>query len=68
MFEKMVELSNTLAKDFLFVRVDFYEIDNKIYFSELTFYPGTGMENFTPEEWDYKLGEMLKLPIKISEA
>ena len=34
----------------------------KIYFGELTFFPGCGFEEFTPEEWDKKLGELIELP------
>lgn len=60
-FEKMVELSQKLAENIPFVRVDWYEINKKIYFGELTFYPGSGMEEFVPEIWDTKLGNMLKL-------
>jgi hypothetical protein len=60
-FERMITLANKLAEPFPFVRVDFYEINNKIYFGEMTFYPGNGMEPFSPVEWDYKLGEYLKL-------
>lgn len=63
-YQKMVELSEKLSKNIPFVRVDWYEIKGKLYFGELTFYPGAGFEEFTPEEWDYKLGEMLKLPDK----
>lgn len=57
-YEKMIEISEKLAKDFDFVRVDLYEVNNKIYFGELTFCPGSGMEEFTPEEWDYKIGNL----------
>lgn len=57
----MLQLAEKLSKDIHFVRVDFYEIQGKPYFGELTFYPGSGFEEFTPEEWDYKLGEMIKL-------
>jgi len=60
-FDKMVELAELLSKNIPFVRVDFYEIKNKIYFGELTFYPGSGFEEFTPEEWDKKLGDMIDL-------
>ena len=63
-FDKLKLLAKKLAEDFLFVRVDFYSVEGKIYFGELTFYPGNGMEPFEPLEWDYKLGEMLELPIK----
>ena len=43
---------------------NFYEINNKVYFGELTFFPASGMGEFVPIKWDYKLGEMIKLPIK----
>lgn len=61
--EKMISLSKQLASklDVPFVRIDFYQIDEQPYFGEITFYPGSGMEEFTPEEWDYRLGEWLKL-------
>lgn len=61
---KMMEFSKKLSKDIPFVRVDFYEINGKTYFGELTFFPASGFERFEPKEWDYKLGEMLKLPDK----
>ncbi len=61
-YELMIELAEKLAKDIPFVRVDFYEINGKIYFGELTFYPGSGMEEFRPEEYDKILGDMLVLP------
>lgn len=63
-YEKMIEISETLSKDIPFVRVDFYEINKKVYFGELTFYPGAGFEEFEPEEYDRAIGDMLKLPIK----
>ncbi len=60
-YNKMVELSEKLAEDLPFVRVDFYEVSGKIYFGELTFYPGSGFERFQPDKWDRKLGEWIKL-------
>ncbi len=59
---EMIQLAEKCAKDIPFVRVDFYEIDGKLYFGELTFFPGSGFEEFYPEQWDLKLGEMIKLP------
>jgi hypothetical protein len=59
---EMIELARVLAKDFTFVRVDFYETNNNIYFGELTLYPGSGFEEFRPEKWDLQMGEWLKLP------
>lgn len=64
---KMIELSEKLSKGITFLRVDFYEMNGKIYFGELTFYPASGLGKFTDEKWDYKLGEMLELPYKIKE-
>ncbi len=61
-YEKMIELSEKLAKDLNFVRVDFYEVNGKIYFGEITFFPGSGTEEFTPEKWDYTIGSWIKLP------
>lgn len=60
-FEKMKEFSRKLSKDKPFIRVDFYEVNNKVYFGELTFYPSSGFEKFDPEEWDYKLGQLIDL-------
>lgn len=60
-YDKMVELSERLSQNIPFLRVDFYEINGKIYFGELTFFPGSGMEEFTPDEWDKKLGDFLIL-------
>lgn len=61
-YDKMVELAQTLSKDIPFVRVDFYEVDGKIYFGEMTFYPGCGFEAFQPEQWDKILGDWITLP------
>ena len=59
--ELMIELSGKLSKGIPFVRVDFYEIKGTVYFGELTFFPGGGMEEFRPVEWDYILGEKIVL-------
>lgn len=63
-FEQMKEFASILSKDIPHVRVDWYEINGKLYFGELTFFTCSGFIPFEPEEWDYKLGEMLKLPDK----
>lgn len=60
--EKMVALSEELARDIPFVRIDWYEINNRLYFGEYTFYPGSGFEEFTPEKWDKKIGDLIVLP------
>lgn len=60
-FNKMIEYAEILSKDIPFVRIDFYNINGKIYFGEITFFPAAGMGKFEPEEWDYTLGNNLKL-------
>lgn len=58
----MIRLAESLSKEIPFVRVDFYEIGNRVFFGEMTFYPGSGFERFEPIEWDYVLGSWLTLP------
>lgn len=60
-FDKMVDIARLFSKGFPFLRVDLYEIDGKIYFGEFTFHHDGGFVPFEPEEWDYKLGEMINL-------
>ena len=60
-FEKMKELAGKLSEGIPQLRVDFYEVNGHIYFGELTFSHWGGMVAFEPEEWDCKLGEMIKL-------
>lgn len=60
-YGQLVSIAEKLSAGTKFLRVDFYELDDKIYFGELTFYPGCGYEEFTPEEWDHKLGKLIML-------
>lgn len=62
-FDLMMEFSKKMAKNIPFVRIDWYEINDKLYFGEYTFYPGNGMEEFTPVEWDRKLGDLINLDL-----
>lgn len=64
-YDKMIQLSEKLAKDLPFARVDFYEVNGKVYFGEITFFPGNGTEEFTPEEWDYTMGSWINLPGRV---
>ena len=61
-FELMKELAIKLSEGLPHVRVDFYEVDSKVYFGEMTFFHWSGLTPFIPEEWDYKLGEVFSLP------
>ena len=60
--KEMIAVAETLSAGFVFIRVDLYNVQGQIYFGEMTFFPASGMGRFTPEEWDYKLGECIKLP------
>lgn len=61
-YDEMVAVAEKLAQEIPFVRADFYEINGKTYFGEMTFFPGSGFEEFTPEAWDKTIGEWIKLP------
>lgn len=63
-FEPMKWACGVLSKDIPFVRVDFYEVYEKMYFGEMTFYPASGFGEFSPKEWNKKIGDLLKLPQK----
>ena len=63
-FEKMKELSSVLSKGIPHVRVDFYEVNGKVKFGEMTFFHWSGLVPFEPEEWDHKIGSWIKLPEK----
>ena len=59
---KMIDFAQKLSQDIPFVRVDFYNINEEIYFGEITFYPNSGVRNFIPKEWNFKIGNLIKLP------
>ena len=61
-FEEMRVLAEKLSVGIPTLRVDFYEVNGKCYFGELTFFHFSGMTPFEPEEWDYTFGSWLKLP------
>lgn len=67
-FDLMRTLSEKLSQGIPHVRVDFYEVDGKVYFGELTFAHWSGMTPFEPEEWDYTFGSWIKLPAKRTDA
>lgn len=56
----MVELAEKLSENIQFVRVDIYEVQGEVYFGEMTFYPGAGVEEINPPEGD-NLGDWLVL-------
>ena len=61
-FELMKSLAEKLTQGLPHVRIDFYDVDGKVYFGEYTFFTHGGWAAFKPEEYDYKLGSYLHLP------
>ena len=61
--DKMLSAAATLSKGFPQVRVDFYEVDGKLYFGEMTFTSSAGMNSFYTREFLLELGSLAKLPI-----
>lgn len=61
-FREMQELARALARDTYQLRVDFYEVDNRAYVGELTFFDSSGFAPFTPERYERLYGDLIKLP------
>ena len=64
LFDEMKRLSRILSKGIPHIRVDFYEVQEQIYFGELTFFDGSGCDKFNPPTGDKKLGDWITLPEK----
>ena len=58
---QMIRLAEILAAPFCYVRVDWYDVDGKLFFGELTFHHDGGMQAILPKIWDERLGSELKL-------
>lgn len=61
-FEQMIVLASKLCEGFLFVRVDFYSVNGKIYFGEMTFTPQSGSGQWDDESKNLYYGELIHLP------
>lgn len=66
-FEEMKNIARKLSEGFPHVRIDLYNIDGKVYFGEMTFYPWTGYVQFKPDNFDFVLGGLFELPNKRHE-
>lgn len=62
-YDKMIEISKILSKDFPHVRVDLYSVSGETYFGEMTFSKGAGFDRIKPFEFDLEMGSFLKLPL-----
>ena len=57
----MKKVASLLSEGMSFIRVDLYEVQGKVYFGELTFFPAGGAPDFVPDEWDEIVGAMWEL-------
>ena len=62
-YEKMLNAARILANDFPIVRVDFYEVEEKLYFGELTFTAAGGFNTFYSEEFQIEIGTQIDLSL-----
>lgn len=58
-YDEMLDIARTLSKGTMFLRVELFEINSKIYFSELTFYPGAGFTQYKHPSDDIERGKLL---------
>ena len=65
-FEEMKRLAARLSQGTPQLRVDFYEVDGRVYFGEMTFFHCSGLERFHPDSWDKTFGDWVVLPPKRS--
>lgn len=57
-FEEMKKIATDLCKPFSYVRVDLYQVQGKVFFGELTFFPASGAPDFVPAQYDKVVGDM----------
>lgn len=57
-----IELAKKLSHDIPFSRIDLYEVNNRVYFGEITFYPMSGLGSFFPTDYNTIIGDLLLLP------
>lgn len=60
--DEMIEIAKKLSRDFLFARIDLYNIGGKIYFGEITLSPNSGFDPDIKYETDLMFGQKLKIP------
>lgn len=59
--DEMIALASTLSNGEPFLRVDLYNVDGRVYFGELTFYPASGLGKWTSNDVDYLIGDYLTI-------
>lgn len=60
-FDDMKTMAASLSEGHSFIRIDFYDVNGKAYFGEITFHPDGGYGPFIPDYFDEKFGRLLEL-------
>ncbi len=59
--DEMIDIARKLSEGHRFLRIDLYEYEGQVYFSEYTIIPNGGFMKFDPPEYDKIIGEWLRL-------
>lgn len=59
--ERMQEIIRALAEGLRYCRVDLYVLTDRIYFGEITLFPGAGLLKYDPSSYDLYWGERVQL-------
>jgi len=62
-FKEMLDIASELSSGFPYVRIDIYDMEDKIYFGEMTFFQGSGFDPIFPKEMDYFWGSQLEIDL-----
>ncbi|HPU02027.1 MAG TPA: ATP-grasp fold amidoligase family protein [Bacillota bacterium] len=66
--EELLYYSRKLSSKFIHARIDFYIVNNKIYFGEITFTHGAGFSKINPFSFNVEMGSHINLPLKKKSA
>lgn len=61
--EGMINICKQLSRDLSFARVDLYQVNDSVFFGEITFFPNNGLGTFKPDDWNSIMGSLINLPI-----
>ncbi len=59
---EMLSIAQSLCQGLHHIRIDLYVVAGKVYFGEMTFFHGYGMEVYRPESFERHMGDLIKLP------
>jgi hypothetical protein len=63
-YDEMLKKAAILAEPFPFSRIDFYYIDDRIIFGEVSFFPNNGFVKFKSPKMDEYISKRIQLPLK----